>query len=208
MAKLREGARHCAELYAALQNGARHCNSALSLSFLVWIFSGAAKAPWRPAPERIRSKNERLSAQSFTRRYEMVRCCNSALSLSFLLRILSGAAKAPWRPAPERIRSKNERLSAQSFTRRYEMVRNTVTDRAPRAFKEQALGSRRAERASEPRKGRPQRASEPNTKPGGVRVVCALRFFMSTKRICKKSSGATRARSLCFMDIDKSELGS
>jgi len=24
-------------------------------------------APWRPAPERIRSKNERLSAQSFTR---------------------------------------------------------------------------------------------------------------------------------------------
>ena len=59
----------------------------------------------------------------------------SALSLSFLLRIFSGAAKAPWRPAPERIRSKNERLSAQSFTRRYEMVRNTVTDRAPRAFK-------------------------------------------------------------------------
>ena len=59
---------------------------------------------------------------------------------------------------------KNERLSAQIFTRRYEMVRDTVTDRAPRAFKEQALGSRRAERASEPRKSRPQRASEPNTK--------------------------------------------
>jgi hypothetical protein len=36
------------------------------------------------------------------------------------------------------------------FTRRYEMARDTVTDRAPRAFKEQALGSRRAERASEP----------------------------------------------------------
>ena len=105
------------------------------------------------------------------------RNCNSALSLSFLLRILSGAAKAPWRPAPERIRSKNERLSPQSFTRRYEVVRDTVTDRAPRAFKEQALGSRRAERASEPRKGRPQRASEPNTKPGGVRVVCALCFL-------------------------------
>ena len=80
-----------------------------------------------------------------------------------------------------------------------EMVRDTATDRAPRAFKEQALGSRRAERASEPRKGRPQRASEPNTKPGGVRVVCALRFYMSTKRIFKKSSGATRARSLCFI---------
>ena len=31
-----------------------------------------AKAPLA-APERIRSKNERLSAQSFTRRYEMVR---------------------------------------------------------------------------------------------------------------------------------------
>jgi len=31
------------------------------------------KAPWRPAPEGIRSKNKRLSAQSFTRRYEMVR---------------------------------------------------------------------------------------------------------------------------------------
>ena len=77
-----------------------------------------------------------------------MRCCNSALSLSFLLRIFSGAAKAPWRPAPEKIRSKNERLSAQTLTRRYEMVRNTVTDRAPRAFKEQALGPRRAERAS------------------------------------------------------------
>ena len=67
------------------------------------------------------------------------RHCNSALSLSFLLQVHSGAAKAPWRPAPEKIRSKNERLSAQSFTRRYEMVRNTITDRAPRAFKEQAL---------------------------------------------------------------------
>ena len=90
-------------------------------------------------------------------------------------------------------------MHRESFTRRYEMVRDTVTDRAPRAFKEQALGSRRAERASEPRKGRPQRASEPNTKPGGVRVVCALRFFMCTKRIFKISSGATRARSLCFI---------
>ena len=114
-----------------------------------------------------------------------VRHCNSALSLSFLLRILSGARRLR-RPALERIRSKNERLSAQSFTRRYEMVRDAVTDRAPRAFKEQALGSRRAERASEPRKGRPQRASEPNTKPGGVRVVCALCFFLFTKRIFKK----------------------
>ena len=114
------------------------------------------------------------------------RHCNSALSLPFLLRILSGAAKAPWRPAPERIRSKNERLSAQSFTRRYEMVRDTVTDRAPRAFKEHALGSRRAERASEHRKGRPQRASKPNTKPGGVCVVCALRFVLCTTRIFKE----------------------
>ena len=63
----------CTELHAALRDGARHCNSALSLSFLLRILSGAAKAPWRPAPERIRSKNERLSAQSLTRRYEMVR---------------------------------------------------------------------------------------------------------------------------------------
>jgi len=33
-----------------------------SLSFLLRILSEAAKAPWRPAPEGIRSKNERLSA--------------------------------------------------------------------------------------------------------------------------------------------------
>ena len=73
LAKLRDCARHCAELYAALRDGARHCNSALSLSFLLRILSGAAKAPWRPAPMGIRSKKERLSAQSFTRRYEMMR---------------------------------------------------------------------------------------------------------------------------------------
>ena len=59
---------------AKLRDDTRHCNSALSLSFLLQILSGAAKAPWRPAPERICSKNERLlSAHSFTRRYEMVR---------------------------------------------------------------------------------------------------------------------------------------
>ena len=120
LAKLRDGARHCAELYAALRDGARHCNSALSLSFLLRIFSGAAKAPWRPAPERIRSKNERLSAQSFTRRYEM--------------------------------------------------VRNTVTDRAPRAFKEQALGSRRAERASPEKADHSEQANQTPSK-GGVRVA-------------------------------------
>ena len=34
LAKLRDGARHCAELYAALRDGARHCNSGLSLPFL------------------------------------------------------------------------------------------------------------------------------------------------------------------------------
>jgi len=67
---------------------------------------------------------------------------------------------------------------AVSSTRRYEIVRSTAADRAPRAFKKRALGSKRAERASEPRKGRPQRASEPNNKPGGVRVVCALRFYV------------------------------
>ena len=37
--------------------------------------------------------------------------------------------------ALEKIRSKNEKLSAQSFTRRFEIGRDTVTDRAPRAFK-------------------------------------------------------------------------
>ena len=58
---------------AKLRDGVRHCNSALSLTFLLRILSGAAKAPWRPTPERDFSKNERLSAQSFTRRYEMVR---------------------------------------------------------------------------------------------------------------------------------------
>ena len=88
---------------------------------------------------------------------------------------------------PERIRSKNERLSAQSFTRRYEMVRNTVTDRTPRAFKEQAKGSRRAERASERAQKRPTTASK-RTKHQ-ARVVCALRFFLCTKRILKKYSG-------------------
>ena len=41
LAKLRDGARHCAELYAALRDGARHCNSALNLSFLLRILSGA-----------------------------------------------------------------------------------------------------------------------------------------------------------------------
>ena len=41
--------------------------------------------------------------------------------------------------------------------------------------------------ASEFRKGRPQRASEPNTKPGGVRVVCALRFFVHERDTRKRS---------------------
>ena len=67
--------------------------------------------------------------------------CMRCASVFFASNSLWGGegALAPWRPAPERIRSKNERLSAQSFTRRYEMLRDTVTDRAPRAFKEQAL---------------------------------------------------------------------
>ena len=66
------GAGACSHL-AKLRYGALYCNSTLRLLFLLRILSGAAKAPWRPALERIRSKNERLSAQSFTRRYEMVR---------------------------------------------------------------------------------------------------------------------------------------
>ena len=97
-------------------------------------------------------------------------------------------------PRPERIRSKNERLSAQNFTRRYEMVRNTVTDRAPRAFKEQALVSRRAERASP---GKADHSEQANQTPSqdGVRVA----FFLCTKRLFIKSCGATRARSWCFI---------
>ena len=154
LAKLRDGARHCVELYTALRDGARHCKS--------------------------------------------------ALSLSFLLRILSGAAKAPWRPAPERIRSKNERLSAQSFTRRYEMVRDTVTDRAPRAFKEQASTRIKTSGASEPRKGRPQRASEPNTKPGW----CARCVFSCARRgSLRNLVGPPELARCAFIDIDKSELG-
>ena len=42
--------RQYTELYAALRDSVRHCNSAMSLSF----------------------KNERLSAPSFMRRYEIV----------------------------------------------------------------------------------------------------------------------------------------
>ena len=105
-----------------------------------------------------------------------------------MLRILSGAAKAPWRPAPERICSKNERLSAQSFTRRYEMVRDTVKqiERRVRSKRKHYDQDERSERASEHRKGRPQRASKPNTKPVGVRVVCALHFFLCTKRTFKE----------------------
>ena len=51
---------------AKLRDGVRHCNSALSLSFLLRILSGAAKAPWRPALEGIRSKNERDSLHCYS----------------------------------------------------------------------------------------------------------------------------------------------
>ena len=36
-----------------LRDGARHCNSALSLSVLLRILSGAAKAPWRPSGQKV-----------------------------------------------------------------------------------------------------------------------------------------------------------
>ena len=110
-----------------------------------------------------------------------------ALSLTFLLRILSGAGHQGALAAPERIRSKNERLSAQSFTRRYEMVRNTVTDSAPRAFKEKALGSRRAERASPEKADHSEQANQHQAKAiqHQARVVCALRFFLRAKSIFK-----------------------
>ena len=70
----------------------------------------------------------------------------------------------------ENSQEKRERLSALSFTRRYEMVRDTVTDRAPRAFKEQALGSRRAERASSEKADHSEQANQTPSK-GGVRVA-------------------------------------
>jgi hypothetical protein len=141
LAKQRDGARHCTELYAALRDGARRCNS--------------------------------------------------AVSLTFLLRILSGAAKASWRSAPERIRSKNVRLSAQSYTRRYEMVRDTVTDRAPREFKEQALGSRRAERAS------PER---PTTVSKRTKHQARGRARGERVNFFSVHEEGTLARSLCFIE--------
>ena len=48
------------------------CASVFFASDSLWGGEGAL-ALWRPAPERIRSKNVRLSAQRFTRRYEMLR---------------------------------------------------------------------------------------------------------------------------------------
>ena len=50
------------------------------------------------------------------------------------------------------------------------MVRNTATDRAPRAFKEQALGSRRAERASPEKADHSEQANQTPSQ-GGVRVA-------------------------------------
>ena len=73
-------------------------------------------------------------------------------------------------PRPRENSQQNERLSAQIFTRRYEMVRDTETDRAPRAFKEQTLGSRRAERASPEKADHSEQANQTPSK-GGVRVA-------------------------------------
>ena len=138
------------------------------------------------------AKREAQCTELYAALRDVARHCNSALSLSFLLRILSGAAKAPWRPAPERIRSKNERLSAQSFTRRYEMVRNTVTDRAPRAFKEQALGSRRAERASPEKADHSEQANQ--TPSQGACAWCArCVFFCARRASLNESCGALLA---------------
>ena len=82
---------------AKLRDGARHSNSELSLSFLLRILSGAAKAPWRPASERIRSKNERLSAQSFTRHCITPHSARTTHARLFLKR---GAAFLPSFPQP------------------------------------------------------------------------------------------------------------
>ena len=47
---------------AKLRDGARYCNSALSLSFLLRVLSRAGRQGALAAPERIRSKTERLIA--------------------------------------------------------------------------------------------------------------------------------------------------
>ena len=87
--------------------------------------------------------------------------------------------------APERIHSKIERLSAQIFTRRYKMMRDTVTDRAPRAFTEQAPGSRRTERANPEKADLCEQANQ--TPSQGACAWCArCVFFLRTKRIFKE----------------------
>ena len=79
-----------------------------------------------------------------------------------------------------------------------------VGDRAPHAFKEQALGPRRAERASPEKADHSEQANQ--TPSQGVCVWCArCVFFCARKGYVKaKSSGATQARSLCF--IKKKEV--
>ena len=70
--------------------------------------------------------------------------------------------------------------SAQIFTRRYEMVRDTVTDKAPRAFKEQAPGSRRTERASPLKADHGEQANQ--TTSQGTCAWCARCVFFCARR--------------------------
>ena len=113
-----------------------------------------------PRPrENSQQKREAQCTDLYAALRDVARHCNSALSLS----------------APERIRSKNERLSAQIFTRRFEMLRDTVTDRAPRTFKEQAPGSRRTERASTNKADHSEQANQTPSQ-GRVRDV-RVAFF-------------------------------
>ena len=123
MAKLRDGARQCAELYTALRDGARHCNSALSLSFLLRILSGEGRQGALAAPERIRSKNERDSVHFYSVAHHLVAPRKSLCTESLvLLRILSGAGRQGALAAPERIRSKNERDSVHCYSVAHHLV--------------------------------------------------------------------------------------
>jgi len=78
-----------------------------------------------------------------------------------------------------------------------------VGDRASRAFKEQAPGPRRAERASPEKVDHSEQASQ--TPSQEVCAWCArCAFFCARKEYVKaKSSGATRACSLCFIFYTK-----
>jgi len=84
LAKLRDGARHCTELYAALRDGMQHCNSALILLFLLRILSGAGKAPWRLLQREFAAKN-RETVHCYTVAYRIVAPHKALCSVKVIL---------------------------------------------------------------------------------------------------------------------------